>query len=57
MQPNSDEGGRVKICDINSFKLGRWWVVSGMLHLCAPIVFLGMSLKGKYWQNKEVRTK
>lgn len=24
MQPNSDEGGRVKFYDKNSFKLGRW---------------------------------
>lgn len=28
MQPNSDEGGRVKFCDINSFKIARWWAVS-----------------------------
>lgn len=47
MQPNSDEGGRVKFCDINSFKLVRWWAVSqDAAFVCSDFVPGHVTLKG-----------
>lgn len=56
MQPYSDEGGRVKFCDINSFKLERWWAEKCCICV-SLIVFLGMSLKGACCINNWVRAK